>query len=371
MGNDQVELALTVRGGHMAPVTFFRASARPIQPYYISPWQGRNVRTGVPVLDVLRGDFFCLPFGGGDSYRGENHPVHGESAGSTWRFDGLERSAEVTELRLRLHTRVRPGRITKRLSLVRGQNVIYCQHTLDGFSGRLCLSHHATLAVPGTPGSLRLSLSPMRLGRVVPRSALANTGNEYYFLAPGKKFTDLGRVPTIWKDLPFEDCSTHPLRYGFMDLVSVFARPGGTPAWTTVVMPAQECLWFALKDPHLLPQTTLWMSNGGRHAPPWNGINRCLGVEDGCAYFTFGLAASLRRNELAAAGIPTALGLRPDRQTCINYIQGMTRIPRGFDRVKSLSFRKDSVSFTSWSGKRVQAAVRWSFLYTGELARTR
>src|SRR4051794_39017502 len=39
LASDQVELAVTRVGGHMAPVTFHRLSDRPVQPYYISPWQ--------------------------------------------------------------------------------------------------------------------------------------------------------------------------------------------------------------------------------------------------------------------------------------------------------------------------------------------
>jgi hypothetical protein len=367
MENDQVELAVTMRGGHMAPVTFFRGSTAPVQPYYISPWQGKRVRTGVPVLDMLRGDFLCMPFGGGNVYREENHPVHGESAGSTWSLEDVHKDGEVTELRLGLTTKVRPGRITKRLSLAEGENAVYCRHDLEGFEGRMCLSHHAILAVPEQPGSLRVSVSPLRLAAVVPRKALANSGNEYYFLAPGSRFTDLARVPTIWKDMPQADCSTHPLPYGFMDLIAVFPKVQRTPAWTAVAAPSGGFLWFALRDAEVLPQTAFWMSNGGRHAAPWNGANRCLGVEDGCAYYTFGLADSLQKNELNRAGIPTALSLSRGRVTRINHIQGVVRIPKSFDRVKSLTFGRNSVSFASWSGKRVQAHLRWSFLYSGEL----
>jgi len=134
------------------------------------------------------------------------------------------------------------------------------------------------------------------------------------------------------------------------------------------VMPGNRSLWFALRDAAQLPQTTFWMSNGGRHAAPWNGINRCLGVEDGCAYFTFGLTRSAKRNELNKAGIPTTLTLRPDRPTRINHIQGMARIPNGFDRVKSAAFAPDAVLFTSWSGKKAEAPVRWSFLQAGDLS---
>jgi len=367
----QVEIAVTERGGHMAPVSFFRDSGHPVQPYYLSPWQGAGTSTGVPVLDPLRGDFFCMPFGGENNWHGESHPVHGESAGSRWELLALEKEAGLSELRLGLTTTARPGRITKRLVLREGQNVIYIQHVLEGYEGRMCLSHHATLAVPEEPGSLRVSASPTRLSRVVPRDALTNVANEYYFLAPGREFRRLDRVPTIWKDAPFADLTTHPVPRGFMDLVTLFPAlpkaPYWTPAWTTVVMPRAGALWFGMRDAAVLPQTTFWMSNCGRHAPPWSGANRCLGVEDGCAYFTFGLARSARRNELNAAGIPTTLMLKPDRPTRINHIQGMTRIPAGFDRVKAAAFADGVVTFTSRSGREAEARVDWGFLRSGAL----
>jgi len=357
-----VEIAVTTRGGHVAPVTFFRGSARPVQPYYISPWQGKGVRTGVPVLDVLRGDFFCMPFGA-DNRRGpEDHPIHGEPAGSPWRFDGLERKGGVTRLSLRMSTKTRPGRILKRLTLVDGHNVVYVEHELSGYDGPLCLSHHATLAVPEEPESVRVTASPMRFGQVAPRASLTNDGNEYYALAPGRRFSSLRKVPTIWKDLPWADCGSHPHRRGYMDVIAVFPRTGSLPAWTAVTVPSEGYLWFALRDARLLPQTVFWMDNGGRHAPPWSGINRCLGVEDGCAYFASGLAQSARRNDLNRAGIPTVMRFRPGRMVRIAHIQGVARIPSSFDRVKAASFRKDSVRFSSPSGKSVEAAVSWDFL---------
>ena len=368
--SDQVELAVTIRGGHMAPVTFYRTDPDPVQPYYISPWQGTGVRTGVAVLDMLRGDFFCMPFGGGNAYRGEHHPVHGETAGSTWSLDSLDKSGDVTELRLGLTTKARPGRITKRLSLVQGENVVYCRHEIAGSSGKMCLSHHATLAVPEEPASLRVSVSPFLQASVVPRETLANTGNEYYFLAPGARFKDLAHVPTIWKDSPWADCSTHPGPEGFMDLVAVFPRLQKTPAWTAVAAPGRGYLWFALRDAAVLPQTTIWMSNKGRHAAPWSGRNRCLGVEDGCAYYTFGLASSAKANELSKAGIATCLTLSPSLVTGINHIQGVVKIPKGFDRVKALTFARNEVRFSSWSGKVVAAPVRWGFLLSGSPGRS-
>jgi hypothetical protein len=367
----EVEVAVTERGGQMAPVFFFRDTRTPVQPYYVSPWQGRGVSTGVPVLDPLRGDFFCMPFGGGGTGRGETHPPHGESAGSRWELVARRQAGGTAELSMGLTTKVRPGRITKTITLVDGQNALYIRHLLEGYEGKMCVSHHATLAVPEEQGSLRLSTSPTRLARVVPRENLSNTGNEYYFLDPGAEFSRLDRVPTIWKRAPFADLSSHPVPRGFMDLAAVFPKPGPAPAWTAVVLPDRGCLWFALRDALLLPQTVFWMSNGGRHAPPWSGANRCLGIEDGCAYYTHGLGPAVRKNDLNAAGIRTALTLRPDRPTSIHHIQGMARVPRGFDRVRSARFEPGRVVFTAWSGKSAAAAVNWEFLASGELSPAR
>ena len=290
--NDQVRLAVTVRGGQMAPVVFFRRSSNPVEPYYLNPWHSEGARTGLPLLDVLRGDFFCLPFGAENKYRGEDHPPHGESANAAWKLLGRQRSSRSSTLELGLSVRSRPGRLTKKITLLRGQNAVYLRHELAGFRGRMCFSHHAILNVPDAPGALRLSTSPFNLGMTPPRTELANAGREYYSLQPGTRFSSLRRVPTVWKVPPYDDCSTFPRSYGFMDLAAVFAGPGRFPAWVAAVVPSGRYLWYALKDPAVQPQLVLWMDNGGRQSAPWSGRNRCLGVEDGCAFFGDGLAAS-------------------------------------------------------------------------------
>ena len=58
--NSDVELAVTQLGGHMGPVKFYRRSRSPVQPYYISPWQGQDCQIDEAVLVPLRGDPFCL-----------------------------------------------------------------------------------------------------------------------------------------------------------------------------------------------------------------------------------------------------------------------------------------------------------------------
>ncbi len=82
--NDNVELAVTESGGHLAPVTFTLDGGRQIQPFSIAPWWNENTAEA-PLLQVLRGDFFCMPFGANnDLYEGERYLPHGETANCPW-----------------------------------------------------------------------------------------------------------------------------------------------------------------------------------------------------------------------------------------------------------------------------------------------
>lgn len=363
-----VELAVTQLGGHMAPVTFYRRSASPIRPYYINPWRDEGLKIDEPVLVPLRGDFFCAPFGANAAaYRGEKHPCHGEPATARWKLLAAERSAGTTSLTLSMKTRIRPGRITKRLLLADGQNVVYSQDTLEGFSGAMPMGHHATLAVPAEPASVRVATSPIRFGMTCPVPFSDPAAGEYQSLAINKRFQSLQQVPLIWAEAGVADCTSFPARKGFTDLLAVFNKPSKAPAWTAATFERQRFVWFSLKDPAVLSATAFWISNGGRHGVPWLGRNRCLGLEDVCAYFAEGLAASVRPNALTKAGIPTAIKLSPKRPTTINYIQGVVKVPRGFGRVRTARFAPGSVTFISQTGKSATAKVWHEFLKTGRI----
>lgn len=368
----QVELAVTELGGHMAPVTFYRNDSRPVQPYHITPWQDEKPKSvPVPVLAPLRGDFFCLPFGGNnDVVHGEKHPPHGEVAGSKWSFVGVEKEGTVTTLTLSMDTQVRRGRVTKQLSLIDGQNVIYSQNLIHGFAGRVPLGHHATLSLPDKEGTLRLATSPVKFGMTCPSIFSDPRQREYQSLMPGTRWKDLTRVPLVWKETPDADLTRQPFRHGFADLVQVVAesweRSGG-PAWVTATETEKGYVWFALKDPAVLNSTVIWIENHGRHGHPWNGRNQCIGLEDVTAHFADGLAASTADNVLTAAGVPTSVELRSDRPTAVNYIQGVVKVPAGFDVVKTIEFGPGEITLVAASGTKVKTPVRHEFLRSGKL----
>jgi hypothetical protein len=262
---------------------------------------------------------------------------------------------------------VRRGRVDKRIFLVKGENVVYTQHVVSGMSGPMNLGHHAMIRFPSEPGAGAISASPSLGGQVFPGRLEDPAQGGYSCLKRGAEFEDLGHVPLA--EGGTTDLGRYPAREGFEDLVA-FAADRELPfAWTAVSFPRERFAWFALKDPRVLAQTILWISNGGRHYAPWNGRHRAvLGLEEVTSYFHTGLAESAAPNAFNKKGWPTALKLDPRRPLVVPYIQGVTRIPAGFDRVASIDRVPGTwrVALRSASRKRVEVPVDIDFLFAGE-----
>src|SRR5260370_29356645 len=110
---------------------------RPVKHFSGAPWHSEKLPTGIPtMLRVLRGDFFGMAFGGNEAaFRGEKHPPHGETANRRWHFVGSARTKNEVTLRLSMTTKIRPGHVEKRITLVPGQTVIYQEHIISGMRG--------------------------------------------------------------------------------------------------------------------------------------------------------------------------------------------------------------------------------------------
>jgi hypothetical protein len=336
----------------------------------VPPWWKETWPPGTPpILQVLRGDFFCLPFGANaTAFRGERHLLHGETANARWRFGGIETGRDRVTLRLTLRTRVRPGRVEKRVSLVHGHNVVYCQHVVSGMRGPMCYGHHAMLRFPDRPGSGVLSCSGFKHGLTPPEPIERPEARGYSLLQPGSQFKDLRRVPTVTGERA--DLSRFPARRGFEDVALLVTRPRRPFAWVAMTFPTERYVWFALKDADVLRATLLWFSNGGRHYPPWNGRHvNLLGIEDITGYFHYGLAESARANPLTRRGEITCRQLAPDQPLVVNYVMGLALVPAGFDRVARLEPQAgaDAVVLTSAAGARVCVPLHHGFVQTGKL----
>jgi hypothetical protein len=364
LASAQVEAFVTEMGGHLAPVTFDR-KGRKLQPYSVAPWAEEWTDPALPpILKALRGDFFCLPFGGNDTPFGkERHPVHGETANARWQFRSLETVAGRTCLHLSLTTKVRPGRVDKRVWLLNGQNTVYSQHVVSGMSGPMNPGHHAMLKFPDAPGSGWIATSPFVYAQVFPGAFELPEKRGYCLLKPGAEFKSLEKVPTIAGETA--DLTRFPGRRGFEDLVMLVSDAGVPFAWTAVTFPKERYVWFALKDPRVLRETVFWLSNGGRHYPPWNSRHvNVMGLEEVTSYFHFGLAQSAHKNPISQKGFPTCLTLSSKKPLVVPYIMGVAAIPPAFDRVASIRAArgKQAILLQSASGRQAEAAVDLDFL---------
>ncbi len=364
ISNKNMELSITKQGGHMAPVVFYKDTCSPVAPYFISPWQMEAGEPQEPNLKPLRGDFFCMPCGLPKAFKDEGFMAHGETASEEWLLEDIIEEEGITQLMLHMDTQIRKGTVKKIIRLHAGSNIIYIRHELSGFEGSFSLGHHATLRIPEREDSAIFSTSPVKFGYTQPRGKMEFENNgEYYCLQSSKKFGSIKDVPTIWSDKPSIDCSKHPLTDGFMGLVQLYSEGNGKPAWAAVYYPQENFIWFALKNPEILTTTVLWMENRGRHAYPWNGRTRCLGVEDNCVAMGDDELNAELRNELDNAGIRYEHILNKEKKMTINYIQGVQKVPPEYGEVRNIVFEEGGISVFSQSGMKIDIAVDWKYVY--------
>jgi len=321
----------------LGPVTFFPNSPSPIQPYAIAPWAEETLPEDTSrMIAALRGDWFCSAFGENvDAYAGQHLPAHGETANGSWReIDRLETRAG-SWLKLAVDLPLQGGYVESTTALVEDHSVVYQRHDLANLTGPCNPGHHATLAFPHRAGAGNLSFSRFVHARtyIEPLERSANRGSSW--LMPDVEITDLGAVPGV--DGSTADLCRYPARTGFEDIAILCADPKLELAWSSVTFAHEGYAWFALRDPKQLASTLLWFSNGGRLFPPWNGRHfNVMGIEDITAFFHVGIAASCAENALSRRGIRTCVDATGDGRLSIAYIQGVARVPVGFDRVASI-----------------------------------
>lgn len=365
LATPQVEAWLTEEAGHLGPVTF-KVGRRKITPFHLAPWWNEKLdKSTQPVIRILRGDFFCLPFGGNATPVGkERHLVHGETANNKWKLEAFTAGKDVTAIDCSMKTRVRKGRVDKRIELRRGEHAIYQRHVVSKMSGPMCFGHHAMLKFPDVEGSGLLSFSKLKYASTWLEPVERPEKLGYSMLKPAAEITDLSRVPTVFGDTT--DLTRYPARRGYEDLVLLAADDTLPLAWSAVVFPAERYVWFALRDPRVLASTVLWLSNGGRHYPPSSSRHvNVMGIEDVTSFFHPGLAESIADNELTRRGIQTSVTLNPKKPLAVNYIMGLAEIPHGFDRVADMIPGDGAVTLVSRNGTRFNTPLDLTWLKGG------
>lgn len=366
----QVEVAVSELGGCMAPVTFYRDSSKPIIPLAVAPWWKEPVLSDQPpCIQVLRGDFFCMPFGGSaNAYHGRNYPPHGETANRRWSFVDRRSSKKGATLDLNMKLKLQAGEVHKTLALEVNGNIIYSRHRLSGMSGNMTYSHHATLQFPDCPGGARLSFSPFTHASTYPRTLETPAEGSYAILKKGSVIDDLTKVPLI--DGTTTDLTSYPNRRGYEDAAMICADTSLDFSWSAATFERERYVWFNLKNPRILASTMLWFSNGGRYFPPWNGRHiNVMGMEEGTTFWGDGIAASEKPNEFSKRGIKTVRAMRRGERFDVPCIMGVAKLPRGFRVVKTIRRIDDeTIRLTGNNRLKVDVKARLDFLETSTVA---
>ena len=354
IGSDKVHAWVTETGGHVAPVSF-RIGDRSVEPFSVAPWAEEHHGIA-PILQVLRGDFFCMPFGGNDApYGDEQYPIHGETANANW---SVTRHDDHS-IEMELITKVRPGYVAKHIWTEPGQSVIYQRHVVSGMEGPMCIGQHAMVKFKSVG---QISLSPFEFGQVFPDEFESPKLGGYTSLKPGARFTDLNSVPA--NDGSLADLSSYPAREGFEDLVMVYAQRDTDFAWTAVTFPDEEYIWFSLRDPRILTGTILWHSNGGRHYMPWSSRHRAvLGLEEVTSYMHYGLAGSVADNVAQREGFRTYFDLNPEHVLAVNSIIGVVGCSSDSGPVTAIERTENGIQISTVRGEPIDVQLNVEELY--------
>lgn len=337
---DGIVLGFEREGGIIDRLTIDATSAggaKPLRPLHRAPWleSGEALPTSVaPIEARLAGDFFCAPF----AQASAEVAIHGWAANGTWEPAGQDTAADgAVTATYRLQHDIQGARLTKHITLSPGHPVVYQRHVLSGGEGLLPVAHHAMLHVPG---GARLSFSTKQSGVTPGQSMEPDPARGRSILKYPQRFDDLASVSRA--DGGVVDASFYPFASSHEDLIILTERSEARLGWSAAVALKDGFVFFAVKDAVALPQTVLWMSNGGRDYPPWNGRHRAvIGIEEAAT----GIHLDASSTE-ARPGIPLAAG----RTASIAYAFGAIAVPDGWSRIADIALAGNTLVLTDAGG---------------------
>ncbi|MGI9367144.1 MAG: hypothetical protein ACR2O8_18335 [Rhizobiaceae bacterium] len=332
-------------GGNISNLEISTSSERVLHPLHKAFWVDGPDQLPSQVSLVerqLEGDFFCAPFGANP-----DSPIHGWTANGLWNPVELRTSgnSNSTSRSYELDQLVQGAKVTKTLTLKEGHPFLYQNHQFTGGDGHIPIAHHAMIRVPG---GARLSFSQKSFG-VTPQVPLeTDPSRGGSLLSYPQRFDSITHVATGRGESV--DISHYPFAREHEDIAVLLESSNSRLAWSAALASRDGFLFFAIKDPDILPQTLLWMSNGGRHYSPWDSKHDCvLGIEEAATscHRSGGFASA---PDKGSDGLACGLNLLQQGSTDIRYGFGAIPAPQGWSQISDIRMSADNIVIEDVSG---------------------
>lgn len=296
----------------------FDLDLRPFDPFARGPWSPDALPALPGHLRMLGAEFVCLPFGEGGMLDGVvpewesvvdgtvNTPSHGMPADRDWRLAD-----------------VRDGGVTLQFDFPPDHDLERLERRIDGVPGepelqlslfvvarrrtRTSLGLHPIMRLPDRPRSLRI-VADFETGFTYPAPVPPGRSR----VTPGRRFTDLSRVPAQGG---VEDFTRLPFEGPTEEVVQLAGMSGPVQILFDEEAAGLEVDW----DRSILPSVQLWLSDRALQDEPWNGRYRGLGVEPIASAFDLSNAISTRPNPISGEGYATHLDLEAGESLRIDY----------------------------------------------------
>ncbi|MBB6333519.1 hypothetical protein [Schaalia hyovaginalis] len=307
IGTGTTKAAIQLQGA-MTTAIFEAGTEREFSPTYVATWKGFPE---APILDRLRGDFLCVPFGAApasaeelpegwrEGHDGESPWIHGPSSNLEWTPIVVAEDSATLSL---TYPDDSPIAGLERTVTCREGAVEFFDRIHVRRDCRLPLGLHPILSLPTEPGAAALETPEAGAFWVLPLDSGTSV------LEVGAVFDDLGAAPRA--DGSTIDLTRLPLT---VDVDEIVLIAGPKEPRIALVNRADGYRVAVEWDPELLGNAMLWISNRGRSAEPWGGTNLCLGVEPITSAFDFGEGVSAADNPLTRADYATAVDLEGGR----------------------------------------------------------
>lgn len=346
--NSSVEVGILEDCGHLFPIRFF-FDTKVIEPMHIAPWVSEELDSPTsPMLKYLRGDFFCAPFGASDLLADETRP-HGSSANDKWDAIHIDDSS----IKLELSKKISGAELIKEICIQENETVIYQKHTFIGGEGLLPVGHHAMLKIPS---KAFISFSDFDFAGTPPQPIETKSNLGRSILKYPQQFSHLTNIKRF--DNGAIDVSFYPFDTNHEDLYMLISKKDIPFGWSAVSCPEAGWLWYSIKNINSLPNTVIWLSNGGRYFPPFSSRHKnVIGVEETASFFHLGHKASVDNNFLNEKGFKTNIELSSHGMVEIPYLFGIVQIPHEFGKVKSINEFENGIEISDDLQNKVYSKV--------------